>query len=186
MELSSKKPITRRRPVVETSKREGRDPRFSDLAGEFSPESFASSYSFISKLQEEEVETLKKALKSAQTKPLDKDPTSQKTEQGEADAIRKALKRAESSVNHNRREERERRTLQAAKTKEMKERLRGKKNWWMKESDKKQLLLQSQFDSLAAEGGRKAVKLAIEKRRKKAMQKDRRSRPQMGEYKRSA
>lgn len=42
---------------------------------------------------------------------------------------------------------------------------------------KKELLLRARYDALAASGGKRAVKKAIEKRQKKVSQKEKKSRP---------
>jgi ribosomal RNA-processing protein 36 len=44
-------------------------------------------------------------------------------------------------------------------------------------ADKKKLLLKARFDAMAAEGGKKAVKKAIEKKQKKQSQRETKSRP---------
>jgi len=44
-------------------------------------------------------------------------------------------------------------------------------------AEKKKLLLKARYDAMAAEGGKRAVKKAIEKRRKKLSQHETKSRP---------
>lgn len=47
----------------------------------------------------------------------------------------------------------------------------------MSAADKKELLVRARYDALAAAGGKRAVKKAIEKKQKKIGQKEKKSRP---------
>ncbi|KDQ16833.1 hypothetical protein BOTBODRAFT_30734 [Botryobasidium botryosum FD-172 SS1] len=177
MEMSSKRPVTRRRAVVEVPRIERRDPRFSSLSGEFSSTLFDSSYGFLSDIQKSEVSTLRGAL-SAARKQLANSPRHLREErQAEVTRLERALKRSESTVERNERERRNQEVLKRAKKEELSKRTEGKRQWHMKDSEKRALLLKGKFEALKATGGQRAVKKAIEKKKKKVSQKEKKSRP---------
>lgn len=69
-EISSKKPTTRRRNVVDVSKPKFRDPRFEPMSGKLNPDLFERSYGFIHEFESKEIEQLKSDIKKE--KDLDK------------------------------------------------------------------------------------------------------------------
>ena len=107
-----------------------------------------------------------------------------------------AVKRAESTVNKDRNVMTERETLFKLTREEKEKRKQGKKHWWLKEcksyadallcfyllkvihsAEKRDLLVRARYDALAADGGKRAVKRAMEKKQKKVGQKEKKSRP---------
>lgn len=156
MEISSKKPVTRRRQVVEVPKivrlslfypavrlytlfttplppQDRRDPRFSSLSGTFSEETFTQSYSFITSIQQTEVAELRTSLSRAR-KLLASSPAHLREERtAEVTRLERALKRTESNVEHASRDKRKREALAEAKREEMKKREAGKGTWYMKD-----------------------------------------------------
>ena len=144
-----------------------------------------------------ELSTLKENLKRAK-KMLASSPRDQREErEQEVAKLEQAIKRAESSVNRDRREQVEQEALQKAKQEEKEKRKAGKGVWHMKDSktefllslaqvltglrctiaEKRKLLVKARYDALAAEGGKRAVRKAIEKKQKKVGQKEKKSRP---------
>ena len=117
--------------------------------------------------------------------------------EAEVERLALAVKRAESSINKDKREKVERETLSAITKDERNKRQKGKKAYWLKNSrpfilsptmttkkwpmaqtaEKKTLLLKARYDAMAAEGGKQAVKKAIEKKRRKQSQSETKSRP---------
>ncbi|KAL5495405.1 RRP36 [Sanghuangporus weigelae] len=177
IEMSSKRPVTRRRQVVEVKKVNYRDPRFSSLSNDNAQQSFQKNYSFLAELHKTELETLKENLKRARNM-LRSSPRDQREGwEEEVNRLERAYKRAESSVDRDRKDGVERQALEQAR-KEVKERRKdGKSEWHMKKSAKKELLLKARHDALAESGGRLAVRKAIEKRQKKINQKEKKRLP---------
>ncbi|KAI0932127.1 hypothetical protein AcV7_000684 [Taiwanofungus camphoratus] len=176
-EVTSKRPVARKKLATEGEKIIPRDPRFLPLAGEFSSKQFHSQYGFLSELHTEEMKTLKANLKRAR-KLLASSPRDLREERmQEVQRLERAVKRAESMVNKDRREKVEEEALSKIARQEREKRKEGKGAWYMKKSDKKELLLRAKYENLAADGGKGAVRKAIEKKQKKDSQKEKKKRP---------
>ncbi|KAL0951248.1 hypothetical protein HGRIS_007966 [Hohenbuehelia grisea] len=176
-EVTSKRPVTRNRQVVEVQKLEARDPRFLPLAGEFDASKFQQQYGFLAKNRVSELHTLRDSLKRAR-KLLSSTPRDQRAErEAEIGRLELAIKRAESAVNRDKREKIDQAALAKVTKEEKEKRQQGKQGWWLKDSEKKELLVRARYEALAAEGGRQAVKKAIEKKQLKISQKEKKSRP---------
>ncbi|KAJ7169843.1 hypothetical protein C8R46DRAFT_1090233 [Mycena filopes] len=177
VEVTSKRPVTRRRTVVEVKTIQARDPRFLPLAGEFLPEKFQEQYGFLADAHKSELRTLGENLKAAR-KLLVSSPRDLRAErEAEVSRLEMAVKRAESLVNKDRRAKVDQEALAKLNEVERAKRKEGKGEWWMKEGEKKEFLVRARYDALAAEGGKRAVKKAIEKKQKKIGQKEKKSRP---------
>ncbi|KAI0322649.1 hypothetical protein OF83DRAFT_541926 [Amylostereum chailletii] len=176
-EVTSKRPVSRRRTIVEVPKMEVRDPRFLPMSGDFDAKRFRERYGFIADLHKDEMKTLRDNLKRAR-KLLSSSPKDLRPErEQEVERLERAVKRAESSVNRDKREKIEQEALSQVSREEREKRKQGKGAYYMKNAEKKSLLLKARYDAMAAEGGRKAVKKAIEKKQKKISQKETKSRP---------
>ncbi|CAE6458000.1 unnamed protein product [Rhizoctonia solani] len=167
-EVTSKRPVSRHRTVVDVPVIATRDPRFTPLSGPVSQPQYTRAYSFISDLQKDEAETLRASLAKARK---------QRAPWETIESLERALKRAESAVEKAKRDERERETLSKAKKEEKEKRSAGKGEWFMKKSEKRELLLKAKFDDLATSGGQNAVRKAIDKRKKRIAQKEKKARP---------
>ncbi|SJL05261.1 related to rRNA biogenesis protein RRP36 [Armillaria ostoyae] len=177
MEMTSKRPVTRRRTVVEVKTVQPRDPRFIPLSGELSEEKYRHNYAFLTQAHKTELKILRENLKRAR-KLLVSSPKHLRSErESEVEKLELAVKRAESAVNKDKREEVERGALDKLKKEEKEKQGQGKGSWWMKEADKKKVLTRARYDALAQSGGERAVKKAIEKKQKKIGQKEKKSRP---------
>ncbi|KAG7099104.1 hypothetical protein E1B28_000977 [Marasmius oreades] len=177
IEVSSKKPVTRRRNVIEVKVPEVRDPRFIPMTGKLDADKFHANYSFLAKNHESELQTLRENLKRAR-KLLSSSPRELRSErEREVARLELAMKRTESIVNHDRQLNLERETLLKVKQEEQEKRRKGKGSWWMKNTAKKEALVKARYGALAEQGGQRAVKKAIERKRRKVGQKDKRSRP---------
>ena len=147
-EVTSKKPATRRRQIVEVPKtvclmfvtwslrslqaQEVRDPRFLPFTGGFKPHLYRQSYGFLADMHKTELSTLKENLKRAK-KMLASSPHNQREErEQEVAKLEQAVKRAESNVNRDKREQIEQDALQKAKQEEKEKRKAGKSAWHMK------------------------------------------------------
>jgi len=176
-EVTSKKPVSRRRVVVESNMPQARDPRFLQLAGGFSTEKYRHNYGFLSDLHSTELSELRANLKRARKLLVNSPRHLREERQAEVERLELAIKRAESAVNRDKRERIESQALKRVTQEEKEKRKIGKGDWHMKRSAKKELLVKARFDSLAASGGRQAVKKAIEKKQRKISQKEKKSRP---------
>ncbi|KAF9822135.1 hypothetical protein IEO21_00129 [Rhodonia placenta] len=176
-EVSSKKPVARKKLGVEESKVVPRDPRFLTLAGEFDSKRFQTQYGFLAGMHTQEMKTLRENLKRAR-KLLANSPRDLREErEQEVQRLERAYKRAESQVSKDRREKIEQEALGKVAKEEKEKRSAGKGAWYLKNADKKELLLRAKYDALAASGGRGAVKKAIDRRQKKTSQKEKKRRP---------
>ncbi|SPO19819.1 related to rRNA biogenesis protein RRP36 [Ustilago trichophora] len=193
-EVSSKRPVSRRRNVVDTpSTTHIRDPRFESLSGSVNKDLFSKSYSFLPEMFSSELSTLKKTL--AKLKKQEMHQAGPKAKSEAALAIREerakveaALRRAEGLAG-----ERERRARESAVKgkikKENKERVeKGMLPFYPKKSEVKQMLLKDKYDRLAGGAGgvdgkkvggqeKKQLKKALERRRRKNAQKEKRDMP---------
>lgn len=108
-----------------------RDPRFSSV-GEFSSDAYKKNYQFLTDIRQSELSVLKDNLKRAR-KLLLSSPRDQREER-EAEVLRleRTLKRAESSVNRDKREEIERNAMDKVMKEEKQKRKKGKKTWYLK------------------------------------------------------
>ncbi|EST09804.1 Protein of unknown function DUF947 [Kalmanozyma brasiliensis GHG001] len=191
-EVSSKRPVSRRRNVIETGSAQVRDPRFESLSGSVNRDLFAKSYSFLPDMFKDELSTLKKTL--AKLKKQESAQAGPKAKSEQALAIREerakveaALRRAEGLAGE--RERRARESSVKGKIKaQNKERVeKGLQPFYPKKSEVKQMLLKDKYDRLAggADGeGRRAsgqekkqLKKALERRRRKNAQKEKRDMP---------
>lgn len=191
-EVSSKRPVSRRRNVIETASSQVRDPRFESLSGSVNKDLFAKSYSFLPDMFKDELGTLKRTL--AKLKKQEAAQAGPKAKSEQALAIREerakveaALRRAEGLAG-----ERERRARESAvkgKIKSQnKERVeKGLLPFYPKRSEIKQMLLKDKYDRLSGGGNedgkrasgqeKKQLKKALERRRKKNAQKEKRDMP---------
>lgn len=179
MALSSKRPVSRFRQVVELPKHDRRDPRFdSTSAATVDAGVTARSYSFVPDLMREELSTLQQALVLA-TKRERSSPRDEREERAnERERLEREVARARSRLERHEREARERDVLQKVKREERAARNdQGKEGFYVKRSERKDRLLQARFEALEAKGGKRAVRKAIEKKQKKVAGKEKKSRP---------
>ncbi|KAF9457058.1 hypothetical protein BDZ94DRAFT_1203379 [Collybia nuda] len=176
-EITSKRPVTRKRVVVDVNQVQTRDPRFLPLAGEFSGEKFHQHYGFLVESHKTELKALQTNLQHAR-KILASSPQGLLSErQQEVRRLELAVKRAESIVNNDRRNKVEREAFAKVAQEEKSKRKGGKAGWWLKESEKRELLVRARYDALVVEGGKRAVQKAIGRKQKKIGQKEKKSRP---------
>lgn len=153
MEVTSKRPVSRKKVILEDKKpvrtdffqkrkilranpnvlKVPRDPRFLHITGEFSAERFRSQYGFLSDMHEQEMKTLKDNLKRAR-KMLFSSPKDLRAErEQEVQRLERALKRAESLVNRDKREKVEASALSKLRQEEKEKQKQGKGAWYMKD-----------------------------------------------------
>ncbi|GAC96752.1 predicted rRNA processing protein [Pseudozyma hubeiensis SY62] len=191
-EVSSKRPVSRRRNVIETASNHVRDPRFESLSGSVNKDLFSKSYSFLPEMFKDELGTLKKTLAKLKKQEAAQAGPKAKSEQAlsireERAKVEATLRRAEGLAG-----ERERRARESAvkgKIKSQnKERVeKGLLPFYPKKSEVKQMLLKDKYDRLSGGGNedgkrasgqeKKQLKKALERRRKKNAQKEKKDMP---------
>ncbi|SCV70270.1 BQ2448_1664 [Microbotryum intermedium] len=167
MELSSKKPVTRNRQVIEVQANKARDPRFDSLSGNIKSDLFSRSYGFLADQQTAELEALRKTVAMARKKGVSKE---------EKKSMEDALQRMESREISRKNKARDQEALRAWKKQELEKRQKGKQAFHLKSAERKALLLKAKYDVLAQD--KKQLRKTIEKKRKKTAQKDKKLLPQ--------
>ncbi|SGY15065.1 BQ5605_C013g07230 [Microbotryum silenes-dioicae] len=193
MELSSKKPVTRNRQVIEVQAnvrespptftlptfgqlillpsfitlQKARDPRFDPLSGNIKSDLFSRSYGFLVDQQTAELEALRKTVALVRKKGGSEE---------EKERMEDALQRMESREISRKNKARDQEALRAWKKEELEKRQQGKQAFHLKSAERKALLLKAKFDVLAQD--KKQLRKTIEKKRKKTAQKDKKLLPQ--------
>ncbi|KAI8896775.1 hypothetical protein BC833DRAFT_596153 [Globomyces pollinis-pini] len=160
-EITSKKPVTRKRTIIESNNNKFRDPRFEPLSGTLNPELFKRSYGFIHQYEESEVEQLKKVI--ATEKDVEKKAN-----------LKGQLTKLTSKLNARKLKEKRMEMEKGWKKKELELVKQGKKPFYMKNSEKKKLELVEKFKSI---GKGVSMEKFLEKRRKKNASREHRKIP---------
>lgn len=135
--MTSKRPVTRRRQVIEVPKLQIRDPRFQPLAGSgaslgIDARAYEKSYGFLADLRAAEYVELRENLKRARKRLASSPRDTYEERAAEVDRLEQALKRAESAVHKDRREKVDREALERVKREEKEKRKQGKGAWHMR------------------------------------------------------
>ncbi|XP_016459513.1 uncharacterized protein LOC107783063 [Nicotiana tabacum] len=162
VEMSSKKPVSRFREIIQVPKKVTRDPRFESLCGQLDEDGFKKRYNF---LYEDDLPAEKEDLKKQMRKSNDPEEISElKNRIGWID---KQLKSA--GLKHTERE-----ILAEHKKKEREAAKQGKQPYYLKKSEIRQRKLVEKYKELKASGKLEAY---IEKKRRKNAAKDHRYLP---------
>lgn len=140
-EITSKRPVTRRRTVIDSKAPIPRDPRFLHITGTYDPQKFKSQYTFLSSLHTSELSTLRSNLSLARKLLLNSPRDLRAAREREVGRLELAVKRAESSVNRDKREKVEMEALEKVGREEREKRRKGKAGWWMKSGKRLSLLI---------------------------------------------
>ncbi|ROT40822.1 DUF947-domain-containing protein [Sodiomyces alkalinus F11] len=154
MEMSSKRPVSRKREVIAVPKLEARDPRFDPLisgggAG-FNEAKAKKAYAFLDEYRDSEMTTLRAEIKKT------KDPA-------EKEKMKRLLGSMENRKKAELRKDEERRILEEHRRQEKELVKQGKKPFYLKKSEQKKRLLVEQFKGMK----KKQVDRVIERKRKK-------------------
>lgn len=103
------------------------------MTGEFSAHKFQEQYGFLADIHMSELKTLRENLKRARKLILSSPRDLREERQQEVNKLELALKRAESSVNKDRRDMIEKKALSQAAKEEREKQKHGKGGWWMKQ-----------------------------------------------------
>ncbi|XP_013415255.1 ribosomal RNA processing protein 36 homolog isoform X2 [Lingula anatina] len=161
MEMSAKKPVGRFREIVSVKKKINRDPRFDDLSGEYSQTIFHQTYSFLDDLKSREKNKLLKQLK----KEKDNDRKQQ---------LHYLINRMNQQERSAEQKKSEKQFQKEIRKKEYEEIKQGKKPFYLRKSEQKQLQLADKFKELKKSGN---LEKYLSKKRKKNASKDRKKLP---------
>ncbi|NWU94649.1 RRP36 protein, partial [Upupa epops] len=161
LEMSAKKPVPFLRQVVPVAKKIHRDPRFDDLSGEYKPEIFMKTYSFLETIKSREKEMIQKQLKkcrNVEQKEKLQQLLNRLTQQEQAQKNQQKWRERELSMKRQQRE--------LAK--------QGKKPFFLKKSEKRKLELAEKYAELKRSG---KLESFLNKKRKRNAIKDKRRLP---------
>ncbi|XP_064302618.1 ribosomal RNA processing protein 36 homolog isoform X2 [Phalacrocorax carbo] len=161
LEMSAKKPVPFLRQVVSVKKKVHRDPRFDDLSGEYKPEIFMKTYSFLDSIKKQEKEMVQKQLKKCrdvEQKEKLQQLLNRMTQQEQAQKKQQKLRERELFFKRQQRE--------LAK--------QGKKPFFLKKSEKRKLELAEKYAELKRSG---KLESFLNKKRKRNAIKDKRRLP---------
>ncbi|XP_033480680.1 ribosomal RNA processing protein 36 homolog isoform X2 [Epinephelus lanceolatus] len=162
MEISAKKPAPFLRQVVSVRKPTLRDPRFDDLSGEYKPEIFEKTYKFINDIRHREKEIILKQLKKT------------KKNNQRKEKLQFLLKRMENQERARQSREQQRDRELQFKRHQRERANQGARPFFLKNSEKKKLLLAEKYQELKKSG---KLENFLSKKRKRNAGKDRRKLP---------
>lgn len=162
MEVTSKKPVSRKRDIVEIPKVKARDPRFDPVPGmpEMDEVRARKAYAFLDEYRETELKELKAALKK------EKDPRKQ-------ERLKREILSMDSKKKTQERKDRERAVIEKHRRKEKELVKQGKTPFYLKKSEQKKQVLLDQFASMS----KKKVEHVIERRTKKLAHREKKDLP---------
>lgn len=177
MEMSSKRPVSRKREILPVKKLQARDPRFDPLVAARSSAGIGSAhgngeqvsedrarraYAFLDEYRDDEMRQLKAAIKKAKN-PADKEK------------LQRALMSMESRKRAREQKDRERAVVEEHRRREKELVKEGKKAkpFYLKKSEQRKRLLMDQFTGMSEKQREKA----IEKKRKKVAAKEKKELP---------
>jgi len=166
MEISSKKPVTRKRTIVEVPKIERRDPRFDSLSGAVNEDLHQRSFAFLKEQRRAELDNLRQALAKAKK-------ARQNTAQLEA--LEHQLRREENKEVQREKVEREKLALRKWKAEEREKRKQGKGAFYLKKKAQKEVVLTDRYQHLSQ--NKSKLHKSIERKRKKVDGKEKKSMP---------
>ena len=161
-EISSKRAVSRKRPVISLPKSTARDPRFDPLSGPLRHDAIAKKYAFLNEYQKSELAELKSTLKS-----------NKKLSDSDREALKKKIMSMESRQKAADAKEKERDILREHRKKEKEMVEKGKKPFYLKKSEVKKQALVKKFEGMKGKDRDKA----IERRRRKLAARERRNMP---------
>lgn len=159
-EMTSKKPVSLRRNIIEVPKVEARDPRFGPLTAAADESKTRKAYAFLDKYRDDEMKQLKAAMRKT------KDPEAK-------EEILQKVRSMESRKKTQERKDRERAVIEDHRKQEKELIRQGKKPFFLKKAEQKKRLLMDQYANM----NKRQVDKLIERRRKKASGKEKKTLP---------
>ncbi|KAL7987286.1 hypothetical protein Chor_006205 [Crotalus horridus] len=161
LETSAKLPVAFLRQVVPVKKKVSRDPRFDDLSGEYKPEVFEKTYSFLNDVRKKEKEVIQKQLKKSQNVE-------------EQNKLQQLLKRMTQQEEAQRKYQKKRENSLAFKRQQRELAKQGKKPFFLKKSEMQKMELAEKYKQLKKSG---KLESFLNKKRKRNAAKDKRKLP---------
>lgn len=161
VEMSAKKPMPFLRQVVPVTKKVHRDPRFDDLSGEYNPEIFMKTYSFLDTIKKQEKEMVQRQLKKCRD-----------VEQKEK--LQQLLNRMTQQEQAQKKQQKRRERELTLKRQQRELAKQGKKPFFLKKSEKRKLELAEKYVELKRSG---KLESFLNKKRKRNAVKDKRRLP---------
>lgn len=155
-EVTSKKPVSRRRDIIADTRPKPRDPRFDDLSGPINQGQFKKAYAFLDSYRDDEIKQLRESIKKTK-------------DAGAKEDLKRQLKSLEGRRETERKKAEEERVLERHKREEKELVRQGKTPFYLKKAEQKKRLLTERFQGMSKGQAEKA----IVKRRKKEAVKDR-------------
>ena len=156
IEMSSKKPVSRKRDIISDTKPKPRDPRFDPISGPLDEGKFKRAYAFLDSYRDDEIKKLREALRKAKSGD-------------EKEGLKRQLKSLEGRRDTERKKAEEQRVLEEHKKQEKELVKQGKQPFYLKKAEQKRRLLAERFKKM----NKGQVEKAIVKKRKKEATKDR-------------
>ena len=160
-EMTSKKPVSRRRDIVEVNKAQPRDPRFGPLGAPVDEVKARKAYAFLDEYRDDELKKLKVVAKKTKDAAAKED-------------LQRQVLSMESKKKAQDRKDRERAVIEEHRKQEKELIKQGKKPFYLKKSEQKKRLLLDQYANM----NKKQVDKLIERRRKKAAGKEKKNLPE--------
>ncbi|KAA1106376.1 rRNA bioproteinsis protein rrp36 [Puccinia graminis f. sp. tritici] len=170
IEISSKKPVTRKRTIVEVPKIERRDPRFDSLSGQVNSELHERSFEFLKEQRKSELEQLRQTLALAKKKK-----SSSKLDPDQLEALENHIRKEENKDVQNQKLMWEKQALKEWKSQENAKRKEGKGAFYLKRKAQKEIILTNRYQQLSQ--NKSKLHKSIEKKRKKVDGKEKKSMP---------
>ncbi|NXC44228.1 RRP36 protein, partial [Penelope pileata] len=161
VEMSAKKPVPFLRQVVPVTKKVQRDPRFDDLSGEYNPDIFMKTYSFLDAIKKREKEMVQKQLKKCRN-----------MEQKEK--LQQLLNRMTQQEQAQKKQQKQRERELSLKRQQRELAKQGKKPFFLKKAEKRKLELAEKYAELKRSG---KLESFLSKKRKRNAVKDKRRLP---------
>ncbi|KAL7931236.1 hypothetical protein V8C35DRAFT_310752 [Trichoderma chlorosporum] len=154
-EMTSKKPVSRRREILADPRRKARDPRFDDLSGKLDEAKIARNYAFLDEYRESEMAELRMQIKKTKDVTMKED-------------LKRQLLSMESKRKARQKKDEEAKLLQEHRKKEKELVAQGKQPFYLRKSEQKKQVLMNRYASMS----KSQVDKAIERKRKKVVSKE--------------
>lgn len=154
-EVTSKKPVSRKRDIISDTRPKARDPRFDPLSGPLDEGRFKKAYAFLDSYRDDEIKELRETVKKT------RDPAAKED-------LKKQLKSMEGKRVTEKKRAEEEKVLEEHKKKEKELVRQGKNPFYLKKAEQKKRLLEERFKGMS----KGQVERAIVRRRKKDATKD--------------
>ncbi|KAL7797487.1 hypothetical protein V8C37DRAFT_369636 [Trichoderma ceciliae] len=154
-EMTSKKPVSRRREILADPRRKARDPRFDAMTRTLDEAKIAKNYSFLDEYRESEMAELRLQIKKTKDAYAKED-------------LKRQLLSMESKKKARQKKEDEAKLLQEHRKKEKELVAQGKQPFYLRKSEQKKQLLMDRYAGMS----KSQVNKAIERKRKKVVSKE--------------